>query len=83
MKQLYESKECEYERDMRVMKEELIQLEYELNSKSECLQKEKNYIFEFEKSSQAKLFEFDTLLQNERNNSRAKHEDLKAKFDRL
>jgi len=36
---MYEGKESEYERDMRVMKEELIQLEYELHSKTESLQK--------------------------------------------
>jgi hypothetical protein len=46
----------EYNKDVKVLKESLIQLEYDLHTKSDQLEKEKAYIYEYEKNSQNKLF---------------------------
>lgn len=55
--------------------------ETELARKNDLLEKEKRNVYDLERSIQNKLFEYDSLLQTEKANCRAKIEEAKSKID--
>lgn len=55
--------------------------ETELARKNDLLEKEKRNVYDLERSIQNKLFEYDSLLQAEKANCRAKIEEAKSKID--
>lgn len=56
--------------------------EVELISRKDSLERERKTVSDLQKALQGKSYELDKLLQNEKNNSKTKIDELKSKMEK-